>query len=90
MDTSTKSSDCMPVVCNNSMSERVISKKKEEDRSLGNASRIYMLVSVPLRKQLFVLKWKSIQIDYIKIGSGARWKRVNVLVEFPMLVRSWT
>jgi len=38
-----------------------------------------MLVSVPLRKQLFVLEWKSIQIDYIKIGSGSPLERANVL-----------
>ena len=38
-----------------------------------------MLVSVPLRKQLFVLEWKSIQIDYIQIGSGTRLERANVL-----------
>ncbi|KAF9345066.1 hypothetical protein BGX34_005063, partial [Mortierella sp. NVP85] len=45
--------------------------------------RINMSVSVPLRKQLFVLEWKSIQIDYIKIGSGSRLKRANVLAEVP-------
>jgi hypothetical protein len=42
-----------------------------------------MLVSVPLRKQLFVLEWKSIQIDYIKIGSGSQLERANVLANVP-------
>jgi hypothetical protein len=40
-----------------------------------------MLVSVPLRKQLFVLEWRSIQIDYIKIGSGSQLQRANVLAD---------
>lgn len=40
-----------------------------------------MLVSVPLRKQLFVLEWKSIQIYYIDIGSGTQVERANVLAE---------
>ncbi|KAG0343850.1 hypothetical protein BGZ54_006044 [Gamsiella multidivaricata] len=40
-----------------------------------------MLVSVPLRKRLFVLEWKSIQIDYIKIGSGTRLERANALAD---------
>lgn len=42
-----------------------------------------MLVSVPSRKQLFVLEWKSIQIDYIKIGSGSRLERANALADIP-------
>src|SRR5687767_12796917 len=41
-----------------------------------------MLVSVPLRKQLFVLEWKSIQIDYMEIESGSRLERANVLADF--------
>ncbi|KAF9086459.1 hypothetical protein BGX27_003196, partial [Mortierella sp. AM989] len=47
----------------------------------GTPGRIDMLVSVPSRKQLFVLEWKSIQIDYIKIGSGSRLKRANALAD---------
>ena len=42
-----------------------------------------MLVSVPLRKQLFVLEWKSIQIDNIRIGSGSQLQRANVLAKVP-------
>jgi hypothetical protein len=42
-----------------------------------------MLVSIPLRKQLFVLEWKSIQINYIKIGSGSQLKRADVLADIP-------
>ncbi|KAG9067806.1 hypothetical protein KI688_011394 [Linnemannia hyalina] len=49
----------------------------------GTPGRIGMLVSVPLRKRLFVLEWKSIQIDYINIGSGTRLERANVLAEIP-------
>ncbi|KAF9967657.1 hypothetical protein BGZ73_000461, partial [Actinomortierella ambigua] len=49
----------------------------------GTPGRIDMLVSVPLRKQLFVLEWKSIQIDYIRVGSGSRLQRANVLAEVP-------
>ncbi|KAF9160312.1 hypothetical protein DFQ26_005673 [Actinomortierella ambigua] len=49
----------------------------------GTPGRIDMLVSVPLRKQLFVLEWKSIQIDYIRIGSGSQLQRANVLSEVP-------
>ncbi|KAG0256198.1 hypothetical protein DFQ27_005862 [Actinomortierella ambigua] len=49
----------------------------------GTPGRINMLVSVPLRKQLFVLEWKSIQIDYIRIGSGSQLQRANVLAEVP-------
>ncbi|KAF9339225.1 hypothetical protein BGZ91_006667 [Linnemannia elongata] len=49
----------------------------------GTPGRIDMLVSVPLRKQLLVLEWKSIQIDYIRIGSGSRLQRANVLAEVP-------
>ncbi|KAF9313525.1 hypothetical protein BG003_005099, partial [Podila horticola] len=47
----------------------------------GTPGRIDMLVSVPLRKRLFVLEWKSIQIDYIKIGSGTRLERAKVLAD---------
>ncbi|KAG9067497.1 hypothetical protein KI688_012280 [Linnemannia hyalina] len=47
----------------------------------GTPGRIDMLVSVPLRKQLLVLEWKSIQIDYIKIGSGTQSERANALAE---------
>jgi len=47
----------------------------------GIAGRTGMLVSVPLRKQLFVLEWQSIQINYIDIGSGTRLERANVLAE---------
>ncbi|KAF9322870.1 hypothetical protein BGZ91_003982 [Linnemannia elongata] len=42
-----------------------------------------MLVSIPSRKQLLVLEWKSIQIDYIKIRSGSRLKRANALADIP-------
>ncbi|KAF9949898.1 hypothetical protein BGZ70_001591, partial [Mortierella alpina] len=49
----------------------------------GTPGRIDMLISVPLRKQLFVLEWKSIQIDYIRIGSKSRLQRANVLAEVP-------
>ncbi|KAG0196040.1 hypothetical protein BGX28_000212 [Mortierella sp. GBA30] len=45
----------------------------------GTPGRIDMLVSVPLREQLFVLEWQSIQIDYIQIGSGTQLERANVL-----------
>ncbi|KAF9375020.1 hypothetical protein CPC16_000941 [Podila verticillata] len=50
-------------------------------KPLGTLGRIDMLVSVPSRKQLFVLEWKSIQIDYIKIGSGSHLKRANALAD---------
>ena len=49
----------------------------------GTPGRIDMLVSIPSRKQLFVLEWKSIQIDYIRIGSGTPLERANVLAEIP-------
>ncbi|KAG9063512.1 hypothetical protein KI688_004396 [Linnemannia hyalina] len=47
----------------------------------GTPGRIDMLVSVPSRKRLFVLEWKSIQIDFIKIGSGSPSKRANALAD---------
>ncbi|KAK3808132.1 MAG: hypothetical protein J3R72DRAFT_499348 [Linnemannia gamsii] len=47
----------------------------------GTPGRINMSVSVPLRKQLFDLEWKSIQIDFINIGSGSLLQRVNVLAD---------
>ncbi|KAG0364210.1 hypothetical protein BGX24_004728 [Mortierella sp. AD032] len=47
----------------------------------GTAGRIDMLVSVPLRKQLFILEWKSIQIKFINIGSGSLLQRANALVD---------
>ncbi|KAF9211009.1 hypothetical protein BGZ59_008639 [Podila verticillata] len=47
----------------------------------GISDRIDMLVSVPSRKQLFVLEWQSIQINYIDIGYGKRLERANVLAE---------
>ncbi|KAF9289195.1 hypothetical protein BGZ74_000761, partial [Mortierella antarctica] len=49
----------------------------------GMPDRMDMLVSIPSRNQLFVLEWKSIQIYYIKIGSGASLERANVLSEIP-------
>ncbi|KAF9103236.1 hypothetical protein BGX27_010669, partial [Mortierella sp. AM989] len=49
----------------------------------GTPGRIDMLVSIPSRKQLFVLEWKSIRIDYIQIGSGAPLERATVLAEMP-------
>ncbi|KAF9911366.1 hypothetical protein EC991_003931 [Linnemannia zychae] len=52
-------------------------------KPLGTQGRINMLLSVPSRKQLFVLEWKSIQIDYIKIGSGSRSERANALTDIP-------
>ncbi|KAG0014719.1 hypothetical protein BGZ82_001669 [Podila clonocystis] len=45
----------------------------------GKPGRIDMLVSIPLKKQLFVLEWKSVQIDYIDVGSGSPLERANVL-----------
>ncbi|KAG0205824.1 hypothetical protein BGX28_002604 [Mortierella sp. GBA30] len=50
-------------------------------KSSGTPGRIDMLLSVPLRRQLFVLELKSIQIDYIKIGSGTRSARANALTD---------
>ncbi|KAF9299259.1 hypothetical protein BGZ74_008996, partial [Mortierella antarctica] len=50
-------------------------------KPLGTPGRIDMLVAIPSRKRLFVLEWKSIQIDYIKIGSGSRLKRANALMD---------
>ncbi|OAQ24514.1 hypothetical protein K457DRAFT_24078 [Linnemannia elongata AG-77] len=47
----------------------------------GTPGRIDLLVSVPLQKWLFVLEWKSIQIDFIQIGSGTRLKRANILTD---------
>ncbi|KAG0058715.1 hypothetical protein BGZ90_004807 [Linnemannia elongata] len=47
----------------------------------GTPGRIDLLVSVPLQKRLFVLEWKSIQIDFIQIGSGTRLKRANTLAD---------
>jgi DNA recombination-dependent growth factor C len=38
-----------------------------------------MLIYVPLKKRLFVLEWKSLQIDYINIGSGSPLERASVL-----------
>ncbi|KAF9186305.1 hypothetical protein BGZ49_004197, partial [Haplosporangium sp. Z 27] len=49
----------------------------------GTPGRIDMLVSIPLRKQLFVLEWKSIQIDFIEIGPGSLLERANVLANIP-------
>ncbi|KAI9239064.1 MAG: hypothetical protein BYD32DRAFT_435229 [Podila humilis] len=46
----------------------------------GKPGRIDMLVSIPLKKRLFVLEWKSLQIDYIDVGSGSPLERANVLV----------
>ncbi|KAF9543777.1 hypothetical protein EC957_000472 [Mortierella hygrophila] len=47
----------------------------------GKPGRIDMLISVPLKRRLFVLEWKSLQIDYIKIGSGSPLQRANVLAD---------
>ncbi|KAF9173639.1 hypothetical protein BGX20_002585 [Mortierella sp. AD010] len=47
----------------------------------GTPGRIGMLVSVPLRKQLFVLEWKSIQIYMIKIGSGSQSVEADALAK---------
>ncbi|KAF9307748.1 hypothetical protein BGZ91_008228 [Linnemannia elongata] len=47
----------------------------------GTPGRIDLLVSVPLQKRLFVLEWKSIQINIIQIGSGTRLKRANTLAD---------
>ena len=44
-----------------------------------------MLISAPLRKQLFVLEWKSIDISSIKIGSKSllATERASVLRDVP-------
>lgn len=40
-----------------------------------------MLVSIPLKKRLFVLEWKCIQIDYIDVGSGSPLEKANFLAD---------
>ncbi|KFH68186.1 hypothetical protein MVEG_06915 [Podila verticillata NRRL 6337] len=62
-------------------SHRKIGVEMTITKPLGTPGRIEMLVSVPSRKQLFVLEWKSIQIDCIKIGSGSHLKRANALAD---------
>ncbi|KAK3836307.1 MAG: hypothetical protein J3R72DRAFT_203441 [Linnemannia gamsii] len=45
----------------------------------GKPGRIDMLISIPLKKRLFVLEWKSVQIDFIEIGSGSLLQKAKVL-----------
>ncbi|KAF9157955.1 hypothetical protein BGX21_003884, partial [Mortierella sp. AD011] len=45
----------------------------------GKLDRTDMLISVPLKKQLFVLEWKSVQIDYVDIRSKSPLRKANVL-----------
>ncbi|KAF9539231.1 hypothetical protein EC957_005633 [Mortierella hygrophila] len=47
----------------------------------GKPGRIDMLISVPLKKRLFVLEWKSLQIDCINIGSGSPLQKASVLAD---------
>ncbi|KAF9126794.1 hypothetical protein BGX30_015080 [Mortierella sp. GBA39] len=58
-------------------------KRRKRITPSGTPGRIDMLVSVPLRKWLFVLEWRAIKIDCIQIGSGIRLETANVLAEVP-------
>ncbi|KAG0013480.1 hypothetical protein BGZ82_002118 [Podila clonocystis] len=70
---------CFTLLANIHPSLRKVGVETTITKPLGTPGRSDMLVSVPSRKQLFVLEWKSIQIDYIKIGAGSRLKRASAL-----------
>ncbi|KAF9162739.1 hypothetical protein BGX21_008568 [Mortierella sp. AD011] len=64
--------------------------KKEEDHC--NSMRFSLLANIhpsfrkigvetTIAKRLFVLEWKSLQIDYIKVGSGSPLQRANALAD---------
>ncbi|KAG0048019.1 hypothetical protein BGZ83_006963 [Gryganskiella cystojenkinii] len=74
---------CFTLLANIHPALRIVGIGTTVTKPLGTPGRIGILVSVPSRKQLFVLELKSIPIDHIKIGSGSRLKRTNVLVEIP-------
>ncbi|KAF9430722.1 hypothetical protein BGZ76_000736 [Entomortierella beljakovae] len=56
-----------------------LQKVGAETTPSGKPGQIDMLISIPLKKRLFVLEWKSLQIDYIKVGSGSLLQRANAL-----------
>ncbi|KAG0377005.1 hypothetical protein BGX24_006852 [Mortierella sp. AD032] len=74
---------CFTLLANMHPSLRKVDVETTITKPSGAPGRSGMLVSVPLRKQLFVLEWKSIQIDYIKVGSGARLARADALTWIP-------
>ncbi|KAG0023833.1 hypothetical protein BGZ81_007912 [Podila clonocystis] len=67
------------LLCNIHPSLRKVGVETTITKSLGMPGGIYMLVSVRSLRRLFVLEWKSIHIDYIKIGSGSQLRKANAL-----------
>ncbi|KAG9064764.1 hypothetical protein KI688_003023 [Linnemannia hyalina] len=75
---------CFTLLANIHPSLRKVGVETSITKPSGTPGRIDMLVSVTSRKQLFVLEWKSIQIDFIEIGSGSRLKRADALADIPV------
>ncbi|KAK3810639.1 MAG: hypothetical protein J3R72DRAFT_498967 [Linnemannia gamsii] len=51
--------------------------------NINNIFGLYALVGVETTaiKRLFILEWKSVQIDYIKVGFGSLLQNANVLAD---------
>ncbi|KAG0042373.1 hypothetical protein BGZ83_000546 [Gryganskiella cystojenkinii] len=64
-----EANDALRVLVDDGNIDKIFGLYARGMQPLGMPGRIDMMVSVPLRKQLFVLEWKSIQIDFIKIES---------------------